>query len=133
MAFSRNPDNVIINGQTIVKLGGTDVGFVANVLAKLSGLQEDTTNGMLVVGFDGDIELEGKQTRDTDLAAWIDNLNPTTLTAVGNNDTATLISPTLSITLEKNMAGKTGSKIVIKATAVGLNKTQAKAFLTRNS
>lgn len=133
MAFSRNSDNVNINGQTVVKSGGTDVGFVAAVIAKLTGIEEETTNGMLTIGFDAEIDCDGKQTRDTDLSAWIDNLTPTTLTAVGNNDTATLNSPTLSVTLEKNMAGKTGSKIVVKAQQIGMNKTQAKAFLTRNS
>lgn len=133
MAFSRNSDNVNINGQSVVKIGSNDVGFVANCIAKLEGIDEETNNGAINVGFNGHLEVEGKQTRDTDLAAWIDNLYPSAMSVVGNNDTFTLTLPTLSVSLEKNFSGKTGSKMIVKASQLGVNHGQAKAMLTRNS
>lgn len=138
MAFARNKDFVRINGRTVVKIDATgagyaDIGFVAEVTAKSTPMQEETTEGDLPVGYDLSLEFAMKQTSAADYTAILDVAYPTAVKAFGSNDHATLTTPTVVPTLDKKFDGKTGSKIGVVAMYKGATKAQAAAFLSNAS
>jgi hypothetical protein len=131
--FGRNADHVNINGHSVVSInpssGYVDVGIVDNVMAKLTPLDESTNQGPLTVGFDEKFEFDSRQTSGLEVTDWIDSLTPTAVKIVGPDNIAEILSPVITMNVEKSFNGKTGSKIGIVVTRQGVSKTEAKSFI----
>lgn len=139
MPFSASADNVVLNGRTVVKFDSTDIGYVGEVMQKLTPIEQETTVATLTLGWDNETSWKYFQTRSADWTAAVDNREPTAIEIIGSYDKITLsaatlgVAPRVSIGLEKDMSGKAGSHISMKVKVPGLNETNAKAILSNAS
>jgi len=133
MAFGRNKDHITINGHAPVSIntgsGYQDVGYVDNVFAKLAPIDESTNDGPITIGFDESVEFDMRQTSGIQVSDIIDARTPTALKVTGPDNIAEVLTPTLTINVEKGFNGKTGSKISVKAIRQGVSPSEAKSFI----
>ena len=134
MAWSGEDQNSLhINGGSIVKIAGANIGFVGGLEATATPIAVETTKGTATPGYD--LTLKGDLLSNT-AANWTmatSNRYVSEIQLYGADDMATLTNVFVKWTLTQKFDGKSGSKIAFEAKLPGANITKTQSFFTNAS
>lgn len=129
----RDATSLHINGAAILKIGGTEVGFVSNMEADATPIVAESTVGDATAGYDlilkGDI-LSNSPGNWTNAQS---NLFASRVELYGNTDMAFLTNVWVKYTLKQLFSGKAGSMIQFEAKQPGATVSAATSFFTSAS
>jgi hypothetical protein len=135
MAFSKNYQNITIDGDAVVSLKPrhgslTDIGFVSNVSGEMIPIVRETTLGDISVGYDLKMNATMCQTKDADHAAAIDAVDCEQFKIQGNSTILILNDVFLKIAAKVTFDNKSTSEVTIECIKKGQTAAQAKAWLS---